>query len=249
MLEVKQVYKTYRKSGFFSRKRQQILSDVTIEMRKGECLGIVGESGSGKSTLGRIILGIEKPDGGEVLYFGKKVNDRKVRLGHISAVFQDYTSSFNPHFTVYEVICEPIMLQAKNRREDMEVKVVDLLYRVGLDESYLKKYSHELSGGEAQRVCIARAISTNPDFLLLDEAVSSLDVSVQTQILKLLSQLKNEMNISYLFITHDIQSVTYLCDRVIFFNEGRVVEQVNIENLSQVQNDYSKRLLSAVIAF
>jgi nickel transport system ATP-binding protein len=144
---------------------------------------------------------------------------------------------------------EPLLIQRKNRKVNVETEIIKLLYRVGLDKSYLKKYPHELSGGEAQRVCIARAISTNPDFLLLDEAVSSLDVSVQTQILKLLLKLKKEMNMSYLFIMHDIQAVTYVCDRVIFFNDGKIVEKINVENLSKVKNEYAKRLLSAVLPF
>ncbi|HIW33293.1 MAG TPA: ATP-binding cassette domain-containing protein, partial [Candidatus Paenibacillus intestinavium] len=181
MLKIDHVEKSYGKSGLFSRQRQKVLNDISFECEAGECLGIIGESGSGKSTLGRLILGIEKPDRGAVLFEGKSIEDRKVRSGNISAVFQDYRSSINPFFTVKEAIMEPLKKQEKS-----DDKIDTLLIQVGLNPSYKNKYPHELSGGEVQRVCIARAISTEPRCILLDEAISSLDVSVQTQVLDLL---------------------------------------------------------------
>jgi nickel transport system ATP-binding protein len=217
-------------------------------MRRGECLGIIGESGSGKSTLSRLILGIEKPASGQVLYDGRNITDPGVRRGKISAVFQDYTSSFNPNYTVYEAIIEPIIMTEKKSRRSLTARAVSLLTQVGLDGSYLEKYPHELSGGESQRVCIARAVSTTPELLVLDEVVSSIDVSIQVQILDLFYTLKKEMDMSYIFITHDIQAAAYLCDRVLFFYDGSIVEESPVTELYNVRNEYAKKLLGSVIS-
>lgn len=248
MLRVENVHKSYRTGGLFSGKRQRILEDVSFECGSGECLGIIGESGSGKSTLGRLILGIEKPDLGHVLLEGKHVMNRQVRFGNISAVFQDYTSSINPFFTVEEAIMEPLTAQG-SLNNDHRAKIDLLLNQVGLDASYKTKYAHELSGGEAQRVCIARAIATEPKCIVLDEAISSLDVSVQIQVLRLLKELKNIYKMSYIFITHDIQAAAYLCDRVLIFKSGKVEETVQIEQLKHVQSDYAKKLMEHLITF
>ncbi|MEK4084206.1 ABC transporter ATP-binding protein [Psychrobacillus sp. FSL K6-1415] len=248
MLKVDKVQKSYKKNGLFSSERQIILKNVSLECRSGECLGIIGESGSGKSTLGRLMLGIEKPDCGTVLIDGMNVEDRRVRLGNISAVFQDYKSSINPFFTVEEAILEPLKIQNKSKRENID-KITTLLNQVGLPSSYRNKYSHELSGGEIQRVCIARAISTEPKCILLDEAISSLDVSVQIQVLELLKDLKRIYNMSYVFITHDIQAAAYICDRVIIFKDGQIEEIVAIEHLKDVKSVYARKLLKSLITF
>lgn len=248
MLKVDSIEKSYKKGGLFSKGRQKVLNNVSFECRNGECLGIIGESGSGKSTLGRLIVGIEKPDRGAVLFEGKNIQDRRVRLGSISAVFQDYTSSINPFFTVEEAIMEPLKGQKKVQTE-IQSKIDNLLHQVGLNSSYRKKYPHELSGGEVQRVCIARAISTEPKCILLDEAISSLDVSVQMQVLELLKELKETYKMSYVFITHDIQAAAYICDRVIFFRNGQIEEIVKIEQLKDVQSEYARKLLQMLITF
>ncbi|WP_243385591.1 ABC transporter ATP-binding protein [Bacillus kexueae] len=248
MLKVDRVEKSYQKGGLFSREKQIVLKNIRFECNSGECLGIIGESGSGKSTLGRLIVGIEKPDRGSVLFEGKNIRDRNVRSGNISAVFQDYTSSINPFFTVEEAIREPLKEQKKGQKE-IEYKIDHLLEQVGLNASYRKKYPHELSGGEAQRVCIARAISTEPKCILLDEAISSLDVSVQIQVLDLFKMLKKTYNMSYIFITHDIQAAAYICDRVLFLKNGQIVEMVQIEHLRDVQSDYARNLLQKIITF
>ncbi len=248
MLKVDKVQKSYKKNGLFTSKRQIILKNVSLECRSGECLGIIGESGSGKSTLGRLMLGIEKPDCGTVLIDGMNVEDRRVRLGNISAVFQDYKSSINPFFTVEEAILEPLKIQNKSKKENID-KITTLLNQVGLPSSYRNKYSHELSGGEIQRVCIARAISTEPKCILLDEAISSLDVSVQIQVLELLKDLKRIYNMSYVFITHDIQAAAYICDRVIIFKDGQIEEIVAIEHLKDVKSVYARKLLKSLITF
>ncbi len=165
----------------------------------------------------------------------------------MSVVFQDYTSSANPNFTVKEIILEPLKVLGK--KENLDKITEDLLDKVGLTIDLLDRYPHELSGGQLQRVCIARSISTKPKFIVLDEAISSLDVSIQAQILELLKDLKDELNITYLFIAHDLQVVTYLCDRIIFLYRGEVVENIHSLNLAYVKNSYAKRLLNSVIPF
>ncbi|WP_282172276.1 ABC transporter ATP-binding protein [Cytobacillus firmus] len=246
MLKVDSVKKSYKKGGFFSKERQQVLKNVSFDCRDGECLGIIGESGSGKSTLGRLIIGIEKADDGIILFEGENVEGRSVRSGKISAVFQDYTSSINPFFTVERAIMEPLKIK-KYSQIEIQNKIDILLNQVGLNSSYRKRYPHELSGGEAQRVCIARAISTEPKCILLDEAISSLDVSVQIQVLELLNELKRLYNMSYIFITHDIQAAAYICDRIIIFRDGQIEEIVKTEQLKDVQSEYAKRLLTMLI--
>ncbi|WP_028611498.1 ABC transporter ATP-binding protein [Paenibacillus harenae] len=246
MLSVNQVEKSYKKGGLFSGERQKVLSNISFECKQGECLGIIGESGSGKSTLGRLLLGIEKPDHGTILFEGKSVDDRKARLGNISAVFQDYTSSINPFYTVEQAMMEPLKLQGMVRQE-AQIKIDLLLYQVGLNPSYRTKYPHELSGGEAQRVCIARAVSTEPKCIVLDEAISSLDGSVQIQVLELLKSLREIYNIGYIFITHDIQAASYICDRVMIIRNGQIEEMVKIEQLKDVQSAYARKLLQMII--
>ncbi len=247
MLQVNHVNKSYRAGGIMSHRKKQILFDISFETRDGECMGIIGESGTGKSTLGRLILGLEKPDSGQILYDGGNVRRRSVRRGVMSAVFQDYSSSMNPYNTVEKTMAEPLRL-AGIPSGDMRDRTVALLEQVGLDGSYLTKFPHEMSGGEAQRVCIARAISTNPKFILLDEAISSLDASVAYQILVLLKQLKNELNATFLFITHDIHAVRFLCDRTAFFNGGRLLEMVDVKDIDSVKDPYSQRLMSSVFS-
>lgn len=246
MLSVDRVDKSYRKAGMFSKERQHVLRDISFACGPGECLGIIGESGSGKSTLGRLLLGIEKPDRGTIVFDGKRVDERKARWGKISAVFQDYTSSINPFYTVEQALLEPLKLQGMSRR-DRHSKIDLLLHQVGLDPSYRSKYPHELSGGEAQRVCIARAVATEPKLILLDEAVSSLDGSVQLQVLELLRSLRQMYGMSYIFITHDIQAAAYICDRVMIIRSGHIEEIVAVEQLKDVQSAYARKLLEMVV--
>ncbi|MFC7785305.1 ABC transporter ATP-binding protein [Rossellomorea sp. GCM10028870] len=248
MLNANHVNKSYQRGDLFTKKRVQVLTDVSFEVKRGECLGIIGESGSGKSTLGRLLIGIEKPDRGTVTLNGVDVSERNRRIGKISAVFQDYKSSINPFFTVEQAILEPLELQ-KISADQKAIKVEGLLSEVGLPHTYKRKYPHELSGGEIQRVCIARAISTEPDCILFDEAISSLDVSVQLQVLNLLRELKETHSMTYVFITHDIQAAAYICDRILIFRNGQVEEMVETERLKDVQSDYAKQLLRALITF
>lgn len=246
MLKVEGVSKSYVKSGWLRKVRHQALSGISFEWQDGECLGIIGESGSGKSTLGRLLLGIEAPDRGTITFQGMAAGERRARRGSMSAVFQDYTSSMNPFYTVEQSLLEPYKL-ARTKPLPDRAKLGSLLGQVGLDAAYLRKYPHELSGGEAQRVCIARAISTAPKCILLDEAISSLDGSVQMQVLDLLKDLSARHRIGYIFITHDIQAAAYLCDRLMVIRHGQVVESVEVSALKQVQSAYTKELLSKIV--
>lgn len=252
ILEVCNVYKSYNNHlRFLSKKYKRVLKGVSFNLKEGECLGIIGESGSGKSTLGRMILGVEKPDEGKVILCGENLNnsnDKQLRR-NISAVFQDYTSSVNPRFKVYDIIAEPLN-NLKLNKSDIDKKIQKFINKVGLNDEFLDRYPHELSGGQLQRVCIARSVIAEPKFILLDEAISSLDISTQVQILDLLVELKKEMNLSYIFITHDLTAITYICDRVLFFKEGNIVEEVEtIDELRYVKHEYSKALLNSVIEF
>ncbi len=249
MLKVQNVFKSYPKeASLFGKDKLQVLSRVDFELKKGQCLGLIGESGSGKSTLARLIMDLEKLDKGLITIEGEKIKDwKKKNLGQISIVFQDYTSSVNPRFTVKKIIEEPMV--ANRKIKDTKDEIIKLLDKVGLSSQILHRHPHELSGGQLQRVCIARAISTNPKIIILDEAISSLDVPVQTKILDLLKELKDDLNLTYLFITHDIQAVAYISDRVLVLHKGNIVEKCKVSELASSENLYVRKLLDSVIAF
>jgi nickel transport system ATP-binding protein len=246
LVKVQDINKSYSKTR--RKDKLHVLKDINFSIKEGQCIGLIGESGSGKSTLSRLILGLEKPDAGIITIEGRPVNKWiKENRGKMSVVFQDYTSSANPNFTVKEVISEPLI--ALGKKENFHEIVEELLKKVGLPINLIDRYPHELSGGQLQRVCIARAISTKPKFMVLDEAISSLDVSIQAQVLDLLCDLKDELNMTYLFIAHDLQAITYLCDQVIFLYRGEIVENTHNSNLASIKNEYAKRLLNSVIHF
>ena len=243
LLEVKNIEFSYGRRKL-KRNNTNILKNVSFSLNEGECLGLIGESGSGKSTLGRIILGLEKQQKGTITFNG--VLNRDVWQKELNVVFQDYTTSVNPRFKVIDIIKETL-LEKKLNREELEKKVIELLEQVGLNKDYLYRYPHELSGWQLHSVCIARAISQKPKFILLDEAISSLDVSVQVQVLDLLIELKEKYNLSYLFITHDLSAVTYICDKVMFLKNGEIIEKIDdIKDLKYVKNEYSRALLDSV---
>jgi nickel transport system ATP-binding protein len=241
MIRLEDVNVSFRKENqkrVFRRERIQVLFHVNLHVKKGGCMGILGESGSGKSTLGRVICSLLKPDSG-------KVEIEKP----ISAVFQDYTTSANPRFTVEQIIGES--LSVRETREsvkiDKKTEVVRLLKLVGLEEEFRKRYPHELSGGQLQRVCIARAVAVNPQIILFDEAISSLDAHTQVQIMDLLHDIKQKFHLTYIFITHDLAAVTYFCDRVLFLYKGEVVEECRVSQLGEVTHEYSRKLLHSII--
>ena len=257
LLKVLNIKKSYTQKKFLKKSVKIVLNDVSLSLEQGKCVGIIGESGSGKSTLGRIITGIEKADSGVVEFEGKNIHQKENRnmKNDISVVFQNYVSSVNPKFSVAQIIAEPLIIgsqvnRSKINKNKIDEEVKKMIKIVGLSEEFLERFPHELSGGQLQRVCIARAIVTKPKFILLDEAVSSLDVSTQVEILDLLQKLKKEYNLSYVFITHDLLTITYICDSVIFFKDGKIEEKIDdIRNLKNIKKGYSKKLLEAVIEF
>ncbi|MGM5471804.1 ABC transporter ATP-binding protein [Bacillus pumilus] len=238
------------KKGFFPRQMWSTprISNVSFEIEKGQCAGLVGESGSGKSTLARILLGLEKIDHGKVQIDRRSADTwRKMNRGKMSVVFQDYRSSVHPSFTVKEIVAEPMRLLKQEKNVDQ--KILSLLEQVRLPSSLLNQYAHQLSGGQLQRVCIARAISTHPSILILDEVLSSLDVSVQVQILELLETLKQELDMTILMITHDIEAAVYLCDRLLFLHEGSIVEECNKNELLDAVHPFTLKLMDSLMPF
>ena len=232
---------------------QKVLKDISFDVLAGDCLGILGESGSGKSTLGKIIVGLLKPTKGEYLFENvepyKSRQGKKLLSQHISIVFQDYRTSVNPRFTVEEIIWESLKLRNHKKGEKINLKaeIIELLNLVGLDEGYLKRFPHQLSGGQLQRVCIARAIALEPNVILFDEAIGSLDAHTQVQIMDLLKSLQKKLGITYIFITHDLTSVTYLCNKVMFLHHGVITEYIDVVNLSMSRDAYAIKLLNTVI--
>ena len=258
MLEVNNVcvsFRSERQEKIFGATRTQVLFDVSLKVSQGTCLGILGESGSGKSTLGRVICGLLKPDTGEVKIQDVSVyasrNGRKNLQKRLSVVFQDYTTSANPRFRVKEIIAEGLAARERNQkiRLDRLEETNRLLELVGLDPSYANRYPHELSGGQLQRVCIARAVACQPEIILFDEAISSLDAHTQVQIMDLLHNLKEKLGLTYIFITHDLTSVTYLCDDVLFLYHGRITEHIPVSRIAETKDNYARKLLASIIEF
>lgn len=258
MLEVNNVcvsFRSERQEKIFGTTRNQVLFDVSLKVSQGTCLGILGESGSGKSTLGRVICGLLKPDTGEVKIQDVSVyasrNGRKNLQKRLSVVFQDYTTSANPRFRVKEIIAEGLAARERNQkiRLDRLEETNRLLELVGLDSSYANRYPHELSGGQLQRVCIARAVACQPEIILFDEAISSLDAHTQVQIMDLLHNLKEKLGLTYIFITHDLTSVTYLCDDVLFLYHGRITEHIPVSHIAETKDNYARKLLASIIEY
>lgn len=258
MLEVNNVcvsFRSERQEKIFGTARNQVLFDVSLKVSQGTCLGILGESGSGKSTLGRVICGLLKPDTGEVKIQDVSVyasrNGRKNLQKRLSVVFQDYTTSANPRFRVKEIIAEGLAARERNQKIRLNrlEEINRLLELVGLNSSYTNRYPHELSGGQLQRVCIARAVACQPEIILFDEAISSLDAHTQIQIMDLLHDLKEKLGLTYIFITHDLTSVTYLCDDVLFLYHGRITEHIPVSRIAETKDDYARKLLASIIEF
>ena len=252
MLEVNNVcvsFRSERQEKIFGTARNQVLFDVSLKVSQGTCLGILGESGSGKSTLGRVICGLLKPDTGEVKIQDVSVyasrNGRKNLQKRLSVVFQDYTTSANPRFRVKEIIAEG--LAARERNQKIRLNRLEEINR--LLELVANRYPHELSGGQLQRVCIARAVACQPEIILFDEAISSLDAHTQIQIMDLLHDLKEKLGLTYIFITHDLTSVTYLCDDVLFLYHGRITEHIPVSRIAETKDDYARKLLASIIEF
>ena len=258
VLEVKALAKSFwLKQGIFGKREFKAVQNVNFSLRKGHTLGVVGESGSGKTTMGLTLLRLHEPNpgpgGGEVIFDGKnllKLSDRERQLmrRRIQIVFQNPYASLNPRFTIGQTLLEPMVIHGIGKdTADREARARALLEKVGLDGRAFGKYPHEFSGGQRQRVAIARCLTLNPEILVLDEAVSALDVSVQAQVLNLLKDLQDEFGLSYVFISHDLAVVRFVSDEVLVMKDGVVVEQASAAQiLAAPKEDYTKRLLAAI---
>jgi len=228
------------------------VDDVSFDLHKNEILGLVGESGSGKSTIGRSILKLVAAQEGQVTFDGQELlafnaKQMKPYRRRMQMIFQDPYASLNPRMTVYDALTEPMLYHGIANKSDVQKKVLALMDDVGLARAAVKKYPHEFSGGQRQRIAIGRAIATKPEFIVADEPVSALDVTIQKQILELLTELVEKHNLSMLFVSHDLSVVRKLCDRVMVLQQGRVQEIAATESLWQApQSDYTRELLSAV---
>ncbi|MFN4198177.1 MAG: ABC transporter ATP-binding protein [Flavobacterium sp.] len=255
ILTVHNLNKTYlSRTGWWGKSGSyRALNEVSFEVYEGETLGLVGESGCGKSTLGNALLLLNKADSGEVFYRGKDITnlstqeERKLRK-EIQIIFQDPFSSLNPRITVGKAIMEPMEVynMCSGKKERYE-KVIELLKRVGLTEEHFSRYPHEFSGGQRQRIGIARAIALMPKFIICDESVSALDISVQAQVLNLLNELKDQFGFTYLFISHDLAVVKYMADRIMVMQQGQNVELKEADTLyQQPSSAYTQKLIDAI---
>ncbi|NJR51507.1 MAG: ABC transporter ATP-binding protein [Leptolyngbyaceae cyanobacterium CSU_1_3] len=252
LVSVQNVSKNYYLRWGWSGATQCIpaLQDVSIELAPGSCLGVVGESGAGKSTLGRIVLGLEQPERGKIWFLGQELNQLRAQelrslRREMQVVFQDSFSAVNPRFKVKAIISEPLRNYLQITAAEALEQTIQLLETVGLTATDADKYPHQFSGGQLQRVTIARAIALKPKLIVLDEPVSSLDMTTQAQILELLLSLKQQFQLSYLFITHDLAAVAYLADRVAVMYKGAIVESINSSDFTQLQHPYSQQLIAA----
>ena len=256
ILEIQNI-KTYfpKNKTFFGRTIDYVkaVDDVTLDVYEGETLGLVGESGCGKTTLGRTILRLTEPTEGKIFFqrndlLRLKPDDMRQLRKDMQIIFQDPYSSLNPRITVGEALMEPMQVHniLSNNGQRKE-KVYELLKKVGLEEKQFGRYPHEFSGGQRQRVCIARALSLNPKFIICDESVSALDVSVQAQVLNLLNDLKREFKFTYIFISHDLSVVKFMSDRMVVMNQGKIEEMGDADQIYlNPQSDYTKNLISSI---
>lgn len=255
LLDVRNL-KTYYPSHSGGLRRQQnwvrAVDDVSFTIRRGETFGLVGESGCGKSTLGRSVVRLEKPQSGEVLFDGEDVlaksgKDLKRLRSDLQVVFQDPQGSLDPRMKVRDIIGEGLVVQSRVGRDERAHRVSELATVVGLREEHLDRYAHEFSGGQRQRIGIARALALRPKFVLADEPVSALDMSVQSQVLNLLNELQKDFRLTYLFIAHDLSVVEYISDRVGVMYLGKLVEVAKAEELyADPRMPYTQALLSAI---
>lgn len=247
------IYYPVAGSGFGKKEFVKAVDGVTFEVKKGEVFGIVGESGCGKSTLGRGVCKLENLTSGHVYLDGEDIteyNDRRMRSirKKVQMVFQDPYASLNPRMSVFDIIAEPLLVHHLYQdKADLEKKVLDLLHRVGLDDYHANRYPHEFSGGQRQRIGIARALAVEPSLIIADEPVSALDVSIQAQVLNLLNELKHDLDLTYIFVAHDLSVVEYISDRVGVMYLGNFVEVGEKEKIySNPMHPYTQALLSAV---
>lgn len=250
LVEVNNLFKHFRVSG--SRDVVRAVDGVSFEISRGETLGLVGESGCGKSTLGRCLIRLQEPTAGEVVIAGKNISSlrggelRRMRR-QIQIIFQDPYASLNPRMNVFSLVSEPLKIHDSQSKSELKDRVAELLSKVGLDPGYMSRYPHEFSGGQRQRIGIARALALNPDFIVCDEPVSALDVSVQAQVVNLLQDLQSEFGLTYLFISHGLAVVEHISDRVAVMYLGKIVEIADAGELyRRPLHPYTIALLSAI---
>jgi len=240
-------------TGLFGRSRISAVDSVSIKIKKGESVGFVGESGSGKTTIARSIVKLIEPTSGHIFFNGQDIFEQNSRSSkeyrkHVQMIFQDPYESLNPRSNILQIIEEPLIVHhISPDKENRKQKVYELLTLVGLETELASRFPHELSGGQRQRVSIARALAVNPDVLVADEPVSMLDVSIRVGILNLLKDLKKTLNLTFVFITHDLGVARYFCDRVAVIYQGQIMEVANTESLiTETRNPYTKLLLDSV---
>lgn len=254
LLEVKNLSKAFPvKKDIWGRTTLTLkaVNNISLELHPGECLTIVGESGCGKSTMARLILKLIEADQGEVIFEGEdilklKPTELRAKRQDMQMVFQNPFSSLDPRYKIADTIAEPLKIHRKMSEQEINERVLELIHLVELDESILEKYPHQCSGGQNQRVSIARALTLNPKFIIADEAVSALDVSIQWKVLELFKKLQKELGISFLFIAHNLGVVKYIADRVAVMYLGEIVELASKEDLfNKPLHPYTKALLNA----
>lgn len=250
LIEVRNLKEYFPVRSGFKVNMLKAVDDVSFAVKRGETLGLVGESGCGKTTVGRTILRLYKPTGGEVYFDGEEVTDKNITAlrKRMQMVFQDPYSSLNPRMTVEDIIGEPLDVHKlySNHKERRE-KILELMSLVGLNAEHATRYAHEFSGGQRQRIGIARALAVNPEFIVCDEPVSALDVSIQAQVINMFDELQDKLGMTYLFIAHDLLVVRHISDRIAVMYLGKIVEIANADELcDNPKHPYSQSLLSAV---
>ncbi len=255
LLSVKKLRKWFpvKSSALFGEKQHvKAVNDITFDIRKGETLGVVGESGCGKTTLGRTMIRLIEPTSGQIVFEGKDLtalNDKQMRLMRkdLQIMFQDPYGSLNPRMTVGDIITEPYVFQKMYTKKERMEKAVELMKICGLDPVYIRRYPHEFSGGQRQRIGIARSLALRPKFLVCDEPVSALDVSIQSQIINLLMDLQEEFGLTYLFISHNLSVVYHMVDRIAVMYLGNMVELADKEDLYRnTAHPYTRALLKSI---
>lgn len=253
LIATQEISRSYCRSSLFgAAAKHQVLNGISLEIQVGETVGLLGRSGCGKSTLARILAGLEKPDGGEVCFEGQPLgrltkSERLAFRRAVQMVFQDSSGAVDPRCTIGEIITEPLRHLLGLDAKACATRTSELLLQVGLERRDAKKLPQQMSGGQLQRVCIARALAPQPRLVILDEAVSNLDLHLQVQILDLFAALRRDLNVAYLFVTHDLRLVERFCSRVVLMEEGRICEEATVTRSLRLTSPAGRALQSAIL--